>query len=149
MQTNKSIAGLKVPRFALNRARRLIASPAELLRAIEEASHKKDTAGNAHALKAVVEDLKAMLNLLKAWAKGRYKGISAAKLLWIAGAVVYFLMPVDLIPDFIFAAGYVDDAMVITWVLSTVGEELEKFKRWRASGEDSDNESAPNGKPLS
>ena len=99
-------------------------------------------------MKAVLEDLMAMFDLLKAWAKGRYKGISAAKLLWITGAVVYFLMPVDLIPDFIFAAGYVDDAMVITWVLSTVGEELEKFKRWRASGDDSDNESASNGKPL-
>ena len=124
---------MKVPRFALNRARRLIESPRSLLRVVEQASRKQAAVGSRPRLKAVLEELKAMLGLLKAWANGTYSGVSKTNLLLIAGAVVYFLMPTDLLPDFIFGAGYVDDAMVITWVITTAREELDHFKRWRAA----------------
>ena len=124
---------MKVPRFALNRARRLIESPRSLLRVVEQASRKQAAVGSRPRLKAVLEELKAMLGLLKAWANGTYSGVSKTNLLLIAGAVVYFLMPTDLLPDFIFGAGYVDDAMVITWVITTAKEELDHFKRWRAA----------------
>ena len=136
---------MKVPRFALNRARRLIESPQALLRVVAQASRKQAAVGSRPRLKAVLEELKAMLGLLKAWANGTYPGVSKTNLLLIAGAVVYFLMPTDLLPDFIFGAGYVDDAMVITWVITTTKEELAKFKRWRAASDDPGNASAPNG----
>ena len=135
---------MKVPRFALNRARRLIASPQALLRAVEQATRKAAAVGSRPLLKAVLEELKAMLGLLKAWATGTYPGVSKTNLLLIAGAVVYFLMPTDLLPDFIFGAGYVDDAMVITWVITTAREELDRFKRWRAASDSPDDLSAPN-----
>ena len=136
---------MKVPRFALNRARRLIESPQALLRVVAQASRKQAAVGSRPRLKAVLEELKAMLGLLKAWANGAYPGVSKTNLLLIAGAVVYFLMPTDLLPDFIFGAGYVDDAMVITWVITTTKEELAKFKRWRTASDDPGNASAPNG----
>ena len=135
---------MRVPRFALNRARRLIASPQALLRVVAQASRKAAALRNPPRLKAVLEELKAMLDLLKASATGAYPGPSKANLLLIAGAVVYFLVPTDLIPDFIAGAGYVDDAMVITWVISTTKEELAKFKRWRAASDSPDDLPAPN-----
>lgn len=115
---------------------------------VEKASRKQAAVGNSARLKAVLEDLKAMLDLLRAWAKGTYQGISKANLLLIVGAVVYFLIPTDLLPDFIVGAGYVDDAMVITWAISTVKEELERFKRWRESGDDPDDAPPPNDNQL-
>ena len=135
---------MRVPRFALNRARRLIASPQALLRVVAQASRKAAALRNPPRLKAVLEELKAMLDLLKASATGAYPGLSKANLLLIAGAVVYFLMPTDLLPDFIFGAGYIDDAMVITWVISTTKEELAKFKHWRAASDSPDSVPAPN-----
>ena len=135
---------MKVPRFALNRARRLIASPQALLRAVEQATRKAAALRNPPRLKAVLDELRAMLDLLQASATGTYPGVSKTNLLLIAGAVVYFLMPTDLLPDFIFGAGYVDDAMVITWVITTAREELDRFKRWRAASDSPDDLSAPN-----
>ena len=135
---------MKVPRFALNRARRLIASPQALLRAVEQATRKAAALRNPPRLKAVLDELRAMLDLLQASATGTYPGVSKTNLLLIAGAVVYFLMPTDLLPDFIFGAGYVDDAMVITWVITTAREELDRFKRWRAASDSPDNLPAPN-----
>ena len=134
---------MKVPRFALNRARRLIASPRKLLRVVEQASRKQAAVGNRPRLKAVLDELKAMLDLLAAWANGAYPGVSKTNLLLIAGAVVYFLVPTDLLPDFIAGVGYVDDATVIAWVLTTARGELEKFKRWRAAAGDPADAPAP------
>ncbi len=42
-----------------------------------------------------------MLHLMQAWAGGEYSSVSNAHLVLIVGAVVYFPMPTDLVPDFI------------------------------------------------
>ena len=57
-----------------------------------------------------------------------YSGVSNANLVLIVGAAVYFLMPVDLVPDFIVGLGFADDAAVIAWVVHAVRDELAKFK---------------------
>ena len=124
---------MKLPRFVLNRfaldrTRRLVESPQELLRVVEEASLKTDNASSSSRLKGVLAELKVMLDLLKAVGAGKYK-ISKADLLLIAGAVVYFLMPVDAIPDVILGAGFVDDAMVLAFVINSAQEILADFRR--------------------
>ncbi len=76
-----------------------------------------------------------MLALPWAWAKGDYSGVSNANLVVIVGAVLYFLTPIDLVPDFVPVAGFVDDASVIAWAVAAVKEELAKFKAWQGSAE--------------
>ena len=90
---------MKLPRFARARARRLVESPQELLRVIEQARRKQASAGRARSLEPVLAELKTMLDLLRAWARHEYSGVSNANLVLIVGAAVYFLMPVDLVPD--------------------------------------------------
>ena len=127
---------MKLPRFARVRARRLVESPQELLRVVEQARRKQASAGTARRLKRVLAELKTMLHLVQAWAGGAYSGVSNANLVLIVGAVVYFLMPTDLVPDFIAGLGLVDDAAVIAWVVAAVRDELEKFKAWRPTDEE-------------
>ena len=123
---------MELPRFARARARRLVESPRQLLRVIEQAGRKLAAAGGARSLEPVVGELRTMLELLRAWAGGTYSGIASANLLLIVGAVVYFLMPADLVPDFIFGLGFVDDVAVITRVVGAVREELAKFRASQA-----------------
>ncbi len=123
---------MELPRFARARARRLVESPGRLLRVIEQAGRKLAAAGGARSLESVVEELRTMLELLRAWAGGAYSGVARANLLLIVGAVVYFLMPADLVPDFIPGLGFVDDVAVITRVVGAVREELAKFRASRA-----------------
>lgn len=54
----------------------------------------------------------------------------------LGGALAYFLLPVDLLPEALLgAAGYVDDAVLAAAVLSNVfGPELEPFVRKHWSG---------------
>ena len=122
---------MKLPRFAQVRARRLVESPQELLRVVEQARRKQASVGTARRLKRVLAELRTMLHLVQAWAGGAYSGVSKVNLVLIVGAVVYFLMPTDLVPDFIAGLGLVDDAAVITWVVAAVRDELDKFRAWR------------------
>ena len=50
----------------------------------------------------------------------------------VIAAILYFLLPLDSIPDFILGLGYLDDVTVITFVYRQLGNELEKYRVWRA-----------------
>ena len=131
---------LKLPRFAEVRARRLLKSPQKLQRVIERARRKSARA--ALSLGDAFADLKAMLHLVQAWLSRQYSGVSYANLVLIVGAIVYFLMPTDFVPDFIVWLGLVDDGAVVAWVVRIVRDELAKHKAWeaemRAAGIDDD-----------
>ncbi|HJW31416.1 MAG TPA: YkvA family protein [Saprospiraceae bacterium] len=71
-----------------------------------------------------------MLHLLRAYAKGQYREIPWRSLLMITAAVVYFVMPVDFIPDFVFGIGLLDDVAVIGWTLAAVKADIERFLAW-------------------
>lgn len=45
----------------------------------------------------------------------------------VVGALVYFIIPVDVIPDFIPLVGYTDDAAVIATVARKLGKRLVKY----------------------
>ena len=71
-----------------------------------------------------------MLRLLKAYAKGDYRETPWRSLLMIITAVIYFVMPFDFIPDFIFGIGLLDDVAVIGWTLAAVQADIDRFVAW-------------------
>ena len=73
-----------------------------------------------------------MLALLKAYVSGEYRNVSARSLITIVAAVLYFVVPMDLIPDFLLALGLLDDAAVIGYAFSVVRAEVREFEEWRA-----------------
>jgi len=45
----------------------------------------------------------------------------------IIGSLIYFLMPLDLIPDFIPVTGFADDISIIFLVFNGINEDIEAF----------------------
>ena len=69
--------------------------------------------------------------LVKASVKGDYPGTSRRRLLAICGALLYVVSPVDLVPELLLPlVGLGDDALVITWIVSSLINETESFLRW-------------------
>jgi uncharacterized membrane protein YkvA (DUF1232 family) len=82
---------------------------------------------------ALKEDLRLLQNLCLAWWRGEYRGISSQALLAVVGALLYFLTPLDALPDWLPGLGLLDDLAVLAWVLRTWSEELAAFRAWRAA----------------
>lgn len=45
----------------------------------------------------------------------------------VAAALIYFITPVDAMPDFIPFAGFLDDLGVIAWTVRFLGKEIEGY----------------------
>ena len=65
--------------------------------------------------------------------------------LTLISALAYFVMPIDMIPDFIAGLGFVDDASVLTAALAAVGSSIKPEHREAARRALKDPELAPNG----
>lgn len=80
-----------------------------------------DAAKKAERLKGRLSDvwdsLMGLMRLVRAWVNGTYRPIPWTSIILAIGALIYFVMPFDFIPDFIVGLGLVDDAAVIAWVV--------------------------------
>ncbi|WP_144171609.1 YkvA family protein [Pseudomonas sp. Kh13] len=79
------------------------------------------------------EDVKLLQSLCLAWWRGEYRAISAKALVTIVAGLLYFVSPIDAVPDWLLGVGFLDDIAVLGWVLKTVADELARFKAWRDS----------------
>lgn len=83
------------------------------------------------ALAKLWEDIKTMISLLSDYVTKKYTDVPWKVIAAIAGAIVYFVSPIDVIPDFIPVVGYLDDAMVIKLALDLAGSDLDKYREWK------------------
>ncbi len=101
----------------------------ELLRNIRKWLQK---AQKAPVIGSLVLDIMTMIDMTTDYVKGNYKDIPATSMISIVAAMLYALSPIDLIPDFIPIAGFVDDAAVISMILHFgVGNDLKRYRSWK------------------
>ena len=116
---------------ALRYASTVAGKPARLLSILPKLALKlKET--NWSNVKAVSakEKLFVLGRLIKAYATGQYRQVPWKTILLIVAAVLYFINPLDLVPDIIPLTGLTDDFAVLLWVYNTVSDEIEKFLVW-------------------
>jgi uncharacterized membrane protein YkvA (DUF1232 family) len=82
-------------------------------------------------LKLVKSDLRLLQELALAAVRGQYRQVNPKALLAVVAALLYFLSPVDLIPDWLPGVGLLDDLAVLAWVVRHWQSELDAFKVWR------------------
>ncbi|MFO7777862.1 MAG: YkvA family protein [Nitriliruptoraceae bacterium] len=75
-------------------------------------------------------DLAASWRLARAYLRGDYRAVRLRSVLAVLGGLLYFLSPVDLIPDVIALLGLTDDAIVLSLVFGVVRQELAGFRAW-------------------
>jgi uncharacterized membrane protein YkvA (DUF1232 family) len=81
------------------------------------------------------EDIQLMFSLLKDYWNGDYREVSWGIIASIVTALLYIFSPIDLIPDIIPIVGLADDAMIVALCLKFIGDDLEKYKKFKKNKE--------------
>ena len=72
-----------------------------------------------------------MISLVKNYVQGKYTTIPYGTILAVLSALIYFLAPIDIVPDFIPLAGYLDDMAVLGLCMNMVSIDIETYEKWR------------------
>lgn len=100
---------------------------------IDKEDGVKSRFSKVDALRKYWEDICLVFPLLKDWSSRKYTKIPWSVIASLVGSIVYVLSPIDLCPDFIPVAGYLDDATLFGFVVSLAKDYLEEYKSWKAN----------------
>ena len=98
-----------------------------LAAALSKASARRSTDG---IVDEIWEYLQTVARLIQASVTGEYKGLSGKRLTLMIAAILYYVSPIDIIPDFFPVAGLLDDLGVLAFALRSMKDEIEAFKAW-------------------
>jgi len=82
------------------------------------------------ALKTALKNVRMLYALFKDTVNGKYK-MTPASVAMIGGGLLYFILPADLIPDFIPVIGYLDDLAVLTTIMNSLNKEISDYRIWK------------------
>lgn len=112
----------------LNRAQKKIRNYPVLEQISEQALEKFEK--QHERLNSVLVELSILVRMLKAWSTRSYTTIPVRSMVMVLAAILYFLLPLDFIPDFILGVGFLDDITVIGFVVQSIRKDIEKFRQW-------------------
>jgi len=129
--TPKPEEAVKSPEFqqAKSKAEEYARDPEKAKKLIDEAM-KKAKGKNKGPLGEVWRYLTALIRLTRAYYNKRYTDVPWQTIVLAIAGLIYFVSPIDLIPDFIPVAGYLDDAAVIAFVVASIKADLDNFLEW-------------------
>ncbi|HBC57542.1 MAG TPA: hypothetical protein DCZ03_10300 [Gammaproteobacteria bacterium] len=116
----------------IRRAEKIIKNQAETQSLLDEAQEKVKQ--NKTKLNKMIDELKAMIRMIQAWRRGEYREIPIRTVVILVAAILYFVTPLDFIPDFIPLTGFLDDATIIALVFSSLRDQIQAFIKWESSG---------------
>ncbi|WP_410054438.1 DUF1232 domain-containing protein [Hymenobacter sp. BT188] len=98
--------------------------------AYQKASEKNDLGTLAHE---AWESLQVLFRLVRTSVSGEYTGVPTPTIVAAVAVLIYFLSPIDLIPDFIPVIGLLDDVALLAWFTTKLKEEMDHFVAWEHS----------------
>lgn len=111
---------------AQQKARKVVGNNEKLTHLIQRSKDKLSGVSNSK----LIENAKVFIRMVKAYANGNYRDVQLKSIVFIVAALLYFVMPLDLIADFIPVTGLVDDFAVILWVYKHLQVEIDAFVAW-------------------
>jgi uncharacterized membrane protein YkvA (DUF1232 family) len=108
----------------------LIKKPLSIFRLIKKVIEHMKKYDSVKDMTADVKDhLIVLIRLVKAYANGTYREVSIKGIVGTIAALIYFVAPLDFIPDFLII-GIVDDVAILVWVYNNYKREIDAFLKW-------------------
>jgi uncharacterized membrane protein YkvA (DUF1232 family) len=74
--------------------------------------------------------LHMIIRMIRAHISGEYSAFSIQSMVLLVFALLYFIIPMDLLPDFIPAIGFTDDISIVLFVLKSIRDDVAQFELW-------------------
>lgn len=94
-----------------------------------------EKAGKVPMLGQYLEEIPILCNMVLDYIKKRYDKFPRTSIITITAALLYFLSPVDILPDFVAGLGFIDDAFIIKLALDGIHHDISEYKKWKESKE--------------
>lgn len=76
-------------------------------------------------------DVPILVSLVRNYIKKEYTDVPIGTIIAIVSALIYFVSPIDIVPDSIPVLGYFDDAAVVAACWKLVESDVEEYLIWR------------------
>ncbi len=135
MKKDEKDKGLKISETLLYKilvksAYRLINKPLAVFRLIKQViAHIERYDSVKELTQEVRSHIGTFTRLSRSYVKGEYREISVKGIALTVAALLYFVAPIDFIPDFLIV-GLIDDIAILMWVYHNYKKEIEDFLEW-------------------
>ena len=102
----------------------------ELLREVLTKAKEVSAKENKGVGQLLTDKITTLVRMVKAYVSGNYRIVPWNSILKIVAVLIYFVSPIDLIPDILPVIGLSDDLALIMWLFRSLKDDLENFEAW-------------------
>ncbi len=115
----------------INRATKLLGKPFKIITVLNETANKlADKESEDNKFRQLFEVALTLVRLVRSYIRGEYRQIQTTTIISGLAVLLYVLSPIDLVPDFIPVAGFLDDLSLISWFVGKFQVEIVRFRDW-------------------
>jgi uncharacterized membrane protein YkvA (DUF1232 family) len=115
---------------ATGKAGRYASNGARLFELAKKVLAKSQQKGFREGMAEAQGQIQLLVRLIRAYASGEYRRLPWKSLLSVVGVLIYFVSPIDLIPDFLPIVGLTDDLALVFWLFRTLSDDLTDYSQW-------------------
>ena len=118
----------------INKAKKIINDDEKLKKLIEDVLKKlKEISSDKKTSAKLNDSLRLFIRIINAYTTKEYTYVPWKTICLIVAGLIYFIYPVDLIPDFIPVSGLIDDIALIAWIYESIQDDIDNFLEWEKS----------------
>ncbi|MEO9477404.1 MAG: YkvA family protein [Cyclobacteriaceae bacterium] len=122
---NKKIEAMMV------KAKETISSNERVKKLLEAGKEKlNEMSGSTEDKKTFVSHVQKVIRMIRAHVTGEFKAFSVKSMVLLVFSLIYFITPLDLLPDFIPALGFTDDLSILLFIFKSIQEDVAEFEEW-------------------
>lgn len=125
------MAESKVFERVLDRTKQMVQDNERVKRLLVDVGEKLSRIGDGSSeSQSLVKLIKMLIRMVRAHVSGTYRAFSSGTVVMSVFVLVYFLMPLDLIPDLLPVLGFTDDLSVSVFIMRRFQGDIERYRAW-------------------
>ena len=136
MKQNKQVALSKNrKRFydkCVVRAEKMLPNKKKICKTIRKARNIFERLHNIPRCDALCKNICSFCDLLADYFEGIYQNLPLSTIVAILGGLLYLVLPIDVLADFIPVLGWLDDAAVLAFVVAAEQNDVKEYLAWKA-----------------